>query len=96
MKTQFRHCKLCQRPIFRNEVEVIKEGSKRNEIIGRFHNHCSTKYINKHMKRKPHRHKRPFAPKTKKFLLSIVVTLKLHLYKDFDSQTLQSNNPAIN
>ena len=54
MKTTFRHCKLCQKPIFRNEVEVSQKKGKKYDVVGRFHKYCANNY----MKRKPHRYTR--------------------------------------
>jgi hypothetical protein len=40
-------CKLCQKPIFRNKVEVSKRYGKGYSFKGIFHKYCGNKYIKK-------------------------------------------------
>jgi len=44
---QLKFCKLCQKPIFRNGVEVKRSWGLFLRKAGIFHKHCAYKYIDK-------------------------------------------------
>ena len=46
-RTNYKICKLCARPIFRNEVELTRKWGRGEMVVGRFHKHCAYQFINK-------------------------------------------------
>lgn len=41
------YCKLCQKPIFRKNYEVLKRWGRGYTKVGLFHKSCADKYIRK-------------------------------------------------